>query len=285
MKPLPPSSTKVRHFRHCFAGATHILDAVAQSVDKALATIQPEPTPLQPAPATPSSQDAVYALEIEAFCCCLRSQRSNLAAVKRFIQAVSTTGPLIELWTGYSTILCIIGKLLRKVCLLVFAATTAQHFFQITKYSRSVQKASIMTRSSSAESLFNYCCIGRYSFTLLSLISRFDPASPLLSFSLTVEEINAVAHIAPLNIFYGAKFGFMYPFKLRTLLKNIIIASASVGAAFDPSSSFKTMMLAAFKAPLLLVSSSHRAEGSLRELVSEYYKLCSCLRRCLLIAT
>lgn len=83
----------------------------------------------------------------------------------------------------------------------------------------------------------------------------------MLSFSLTVEDINAVAHVAPLDIFYGAKFGFMYPFKLRTLLKNIIIASASVGAAFDPSSSFKTMMLAAFKAPLLLVSASHRAQG------------------------
>jgi hypothetical protein len=53
-----------------------------------------------------------------------------------------------------------------------------------------------------------------------------------------------------------------YPFKLRTLLKNIIIASASVGAAFDPSSSFKTMMKAALAAPLLLVSSSHRAEGN-----------------------
>lgn len=79
---------------------------------------------------------------------------------------------------------------------------------------------------------------------------------------MTPEEISGVAHAAPLHIFYGEKFGFMYPFKLRTLLKNIIIASASVGSAFDPSSSFKTMMMAAIKAPLLLVSSTHRAEGT-----------------------
>ena len=135
---------------------------------------------------------------------------------------------------------------------------------QISKYSKLVQKASILTRASCTESLYNYCCIGRYSFTLLSLISRFDDSSPLLSFALNPEEIAAVAQLAPLKIFYGQKFGFMYPFALRTLLKNIIIASASVGAAFDPSSSFKTMVLAAFKAPLLLVSSSHRAEGTPR---------------------
>jgi hypothetical protein len=38
-----------------------------------------------------------------------------LAAVKKCMVAVSTTGPLVELWTGYSTVLCIIEKLLRKV--------------------------------------------------------------------------------------------------------------------------------------------------------------------------
>jgi Sec-independent protein secretion pathway component TatC len=95
----------------------------------------------------------------------------------------------------------------------------------------------------------------------MSLISQFESSSPLLSFALTPSEISGVAHAAPLHIFYGPKFGFMYPFKLRTLLKNIIIASASVGSAFDPSSSFKTIMMAAFKAPLLLVSSTHRAQG------------------------
>ena len=133
---------------------------------------------------------------------------------------------------------------------------------QISKYAASVAASSILTRSSATESLYNYCCIGRYAIVLLSLISRFDASSPLLSFAMTPTEISGVARSAPLHIFYGAKFGFMYPFKLRTLLKNIIIASASVGSAFDPSSSFKTMMMAAFKAPLLLVSSSHRAEGT-----------------------
>lgn len=132
----------------------------------------------------------------------------------------------------------------------------------MAKYAAAVQTATVLTRSSCTESLYNYCCIGRYAFLLLSLISRFESSSPLLSFAMTPIEISGVARSAPLHIFYGDKFGFMYPFKLRTLLKNIIIASASVGAAFDPSSSFKTMMKAALKAPLLLVSSSHRAEGN-----------------------
>ena len=123
-------------------------------------------------------------------------------------------------------------------------------------------QSAVITRSSSTQSLYNYCSIGRYALLLLSLISRFDATSPLLSFAMTPEEISGVAHAAPLHIFYGEKFGFMYPFKLRTLLKNIIIASASVGSAFDPTSSFKTMMMAAIKAPLLLVSSTHRAEGA-----------------------
>lgn len=143
-----------------------------------------------------------------------------------------------------------------------FAFYLSSFPLQISKYAASVVASSILTRSSTTESLYNYCCIGRYAIVLLSLISRFDTSSPLLSFAMTPTEISGVARSAPLHIFYGAKFGFMYPFKLRTLLKNIIIASASVGSAFDPSSSFKTMMMAAFKAPLLLVSSSHRAEGT-----------------------
>ncbi len=58
--------------------------------------------------------------------------------------------------------------------------------------------------------MYNYCCIGRYALLLLSLISRFEGGSPLLSFAMSPEEISGVARAAPLHIFYGAKFGFMY---------------------------------------------------------------------------
>jgi len=232
------------------------MHAVASSVDLALATIR------ENAGATPSPETAAFALEIEAFACCLRGQAGNIAAVKASIAAMATADVNIESWTGYSTILSIISKLLRKVVLrrIIITFTTLTPL-QISKYASAVRGATILSRSTATESLYQYCCIGRYACLLMSLISRFDASSPLLSFALTPTEIAGVAHAAPLHIFYGAKFGFMYPFKLRTLLKNIIIASASIGSAFDPSSSFKTCMMAALKAPLLLVSSSHRAEG------------------------
>jgi hypothetical protein len=83
--------------------------SVASSVDGALACIQ---TCAQP---TPSPEIAAYCLEIEAFSCCLRGQSGNIAAVKQFAAAMVTRDEKIESWTGYSTILSILARLLRKV--------------------------------------------------------------------------------------------------------------------------------------------------------------------------
>lgn len=97
------------------AARTHSVYPVAQLVESALAAIQPETATPQPAPPASLPNDAAYAREIEAFCCCLRSQSGHLSDVRRFVAATSSTGHGIDLWTGYSTILSIIGKLLRKV--------------------------------------------------------------------------------------------------------------------------------------------------------------------------
>jgi hypothetical protein len=91
--------------------------AVASSVDAALAKIRPEPTVVDPAPSAPKPQEAAFALEIESFSCCIREQIGNISSVKRFVAVLAATEGNIDPWTGYSTILSILAKILRKVAI------------------------------------------------------------------------------------------------------------------------------------------------------------------------
>ena len=88
--------------------------AVANTVEKALAVIQPTGSHSKAAEATPDSKDAAFALEIEAFSCCLRGQLGYISTVRKFIETLSIVRQNIEPWTGYSTILSVLAKLFRK---------------------------------------------------------------------------------------------------------------------------------------------------------------------------
>lgn len=84
---------------------------VACCVDQALEIIRPQSSG---GPAE-TSRDHVFALEIESFSCCMRGQADHLAVAKTFVAALSCSDGGIESWTGYSTVLSILCKLLRKV--------------------------------------------------------------------------------------------------------------------------------------------------------------------------